>query len=287
MKIRFLIILLVNFLSVSLYASDMIVTKDARKIDAKILEVSSSEIKYKKVSNLDGPLYVMPVTEIQTVVYENGEVEIYEERKEEEVAKLVAKEENYNKVANVKTQNESKQKSSVERTTERKEDSYGYRSSSKASSAIEEKTVYYDQDPIYGSERAKVERTLKTNGDVLGYRSLNGKQLTSNEYANYLKRHCTPALETYRRGNGLLSAGIAMIVVGDMIGCAGLAANGNIPVFAFGAIVEVIGIPLIINGAKVRRKSLKVYEKNCLNNDVAFEYRVGVAGKGVGVSLNF
>ncbi len=196
MKNKILIILLVDFLGVSLFASDMIVTKDARKIDAKILEVSSSEIKYKKMSNPNGPTYVMPVAEIQTVVYENGEVEIYEERKEEEVAKPVEKEENYNRVAEVKTQNETTQKLSEEKTTKGKEDNSDNGTSPKTSSIVEMKNVYYGSDPVYENERIRVEKTLKANGDVLGYRSLNGKRLTSDEYMNYLRKHCVPALET-------------------------------------------------------------------------------------------
>ncbi len=286
MKIRFLIILLVDFLSVSLFASDMIVTKDARKIDAKILEVSSSEIKYKKMSNPNGPTYVMSVAEIQTVVYENGEVEIYEERKEEEVAKPVEKAENYNRVAEVKPQNETTQKLSEEKTTKGKEDNSDNGTSPKNSSIVEMKNDYYGSDPVYENERIRVEKTLKTNGDVLGYRSLNGKRLTSDEYMNYLRKHCVPALETYRKGNRFLGAGIAMIVMGEMLGVVSLTID-NIPVLAIGSFIELVGIPMIICGAKKRRKSLKVYEKNCINNDVAFEYRVGVTGKGVGVLLNF
>ena len=45
--------------SVMLFAQDIIVTKEAKKIDAKILEVSTSEIRYQELDNLDGPTFVL------------------------------------------------------------------------------------------------------------------------------------------------------------------------------------------------------------------------------------
>ena len=63
----------------NLFASDIIVTRDARRIEAKILEVSSSEVKYKEIGNLEGPTFVLTSAEINTIIYENGTVKIYEQ----------------------------------------------------------------------------------------------------------------------------------------------------------------------------------------------------------------
>lgn len=60
-----------------LFAQDIIVTNDAKKIEAKILEVSKSEIKYKELDNLDGPTFVLDVEDINTVIYANGKVVIH------------------------------------------------------------------------------------------------------------------------------------------------------------------------------------------------------------------
>ncbi len=64
-------------LSVSLFAQDIIVTKDAKKIDAKILEVSKTEIKYKELDNLDGPTFILEVEDINSIIYSNGKVALY------------------------------------------------------------------------------------------------------------------------------------------------------------------------------------------------------------------
>ena len=58
-------------------AQDVIITKDAQKIDAKIIEVSKSEIKYKEIDNLDGPTFVLGVDDINSIVYSNGKVTAY------------------------------------------------------------------------------------------------------------------------------------------------------------------------------------------------------------------
>lgn len=67
----------------SLHAQDIIITKDAQKIEAKVLEVSKSEIKYKKQSNLEGPTFVIGVEELNSIIYANGEVQLFNNQKEQ------------------------------------------------------------------------------------------------------------------------------------------------------------------------------------------------------------
>jgi hypothetical protein len=54
---------------------DVILTKDAKSIKAKILEINEFDVKYKDFDNLEGPNYTLKKTEIQTIVYQNGKVE--------------------------------------------------------------------------------------------------------------------------------------------------------------------------------------------------------------------
>lgn len=72
--LSFLTIMVITLCS---YAQDIIVTKDAKKIDAKILEVSTSEIRYKELDNIDGPTFILRTDEIVTIIYANGKVVIY------------------------------------------------------------------------------------------------------------------------------------------------------------------------------------------------------------------
>lgn len=56
-------------------AQDVIVMKDQSTIMSKVLEITSTEIKYKKWNNQDGPTYSINRSEVVSINYENGEVE--------------------------------------------------------------------------------------------------------------------------------------------------------------------------------------------------------------------
>ena len=62
---------------VSAFASDVITLHSGEEIQAKVVEVSADEVKYKKVSNLEGPTFVAKKSEVFMVKYENGEKEVY------------------------------------------------------------------------------------------------------------------------------------------------------------------------------------------------------------------
>lgn len=63
-------------------AQDLIVKTDASEVEAKVVEVSSDAVRYKRFSNPDGPTYVLPTAEIRYIRYANGEKEIYNEATE-------------------------------------------------------------------------------------------------------------------------------------------------------------------------------------------------------------
>ncbi len=58
-------------------AQDVIITNDSRKIDAQIIEVSQTEVKYKEQSNPNGPTFVLNTKEINSIIYANGSVSTF------------------------------------------------------------------------------------------------------------------------------------------------------------------------------------------------------------------
>ena len=68
-------------LTCACFAQDVIVTKDAKKINAKVTEVNVDNIKYKNFDNLEGPTYTLPKSDIVTILYQNGQVETFETEK--------------------------------------------------------------------------------------------------------------------------------------------------------------------------------------------------------------
>ena len=69
------------FVSV-LNAQDVITLKDGSDVQAKILEVTPTEIKYKKYSYPDGPLFTIRKSDVLIVRYENGERDVFLENKQ-------------------------------------------------------------------------------------------------------------------------------------------------------------------------------------------------------------
>ena len=66
-------------LSSLIYAQDVIVLNDGSSIISKVLEVGSTDVKYKKWSNLEGPTYAVPKTEILSINYQNGEKDSFKQ----------------------------------------------------------------------------------------------------------------------------------------------------------------------------------------------------------------
>ncbi len=58
-------------------AQDSLYTTDGKVIGAKVIEINSSEIKYKKSSNPDGPLYVIAKSDVALIEYQNGSKDIF------------------------------------------------------------------------------------------------------------------------------------------------------------------------------------------------------------------
>ena len=72
----FTVVLAVFFPRVS-PAQDKIFRTDSTIIESKVQEVGDAEIRYKKFSNLNGPVYVIKKADVWKIVYENGEKEVY------------------------------------------------------------------------------------------------------------------------------------------------------------------------------------------------------------------
>lgn len=58
-------------------AEDIIVFNNGDIEKAKVIEIGQNEIKYKKISNLQGPTYSIDKSEILSITYENGEKETF------------------------------------------------------------------------------------------------------------------------------------------------------------------------------------------------------------------
>lgn len=69
---KLFILLSMALWAVPSFAQDLITKKDGTDIQAKVLEVSVREVRYKTWDNLEGPEFVLPVYDILLIRFENG-----------------------------------------------------------------------------------------------------------------------------------------------------------------------------------------------------------------------
>ena len=69
---------IIVFLSAVFFANaqDLIIMRDGSWIEARITEISPTEIRYRRFDHLDGPIIVLPAANILSIRYENGMVQI-------------------------------------------------------------------------------------------------------------------------------------------------------------------------------------------------------------------
>lgn len=75
MKNLFVTLMLLT--ATSAFAQDVLEQQDGSTLLVKVVEITSNEVKYKKYSNVDGPSYTLPLNEIRSLTYENGEKETF------------------------------------------------------------------------------------------------------------------------------------------------------------------------------------------------------------------
>lgn len=67
------------FINAICFSQDLITKKSGDDIEANVIEVTATEIKYKKFDNLDGPTIILLKTEVLMIRYKNGSKDIFVE----------------------------------------------------------------------------------------------------------------------------------------------------------------------------------------------------------------
>jgi len=69
-------------INITAFSQDVITQKTGEDIQAKILEVNQTEIKYKKFDNQTGPTFTVLKSDVLMIRYENGTKDIFNQTKE-------------------------------------------------------------------------------------------------------------------------------------------------------------------------------------------------------------
>jgi hypothetical protein len=75
-KIALFLVVVIGF-GIIATAQDVIVTTEGKKINSKIIEVNENDIRYKLFDNPSGPTYFMKKSEIASILYESGHVDVF------------------------------------------------------------------------------------------------------------------------------------------------------------------------------------------------------------------
>lgn len=67
------------FIYSNILAQDNIILKTGEEVKSKVLEITTTEIKYKKFDNQDGPAYTILKSDVFLIKYENGSKDIFNE----------------------------------------------------------------------------------------------------------------------------------------------------------------------------------------------------------------
>ena len=75
---------LLAFISISItaFSQDVITQKSGEDIQAKILEINQTDVKYKKFDNQNGPTFTLLKSDILMIRYENGTKDIFNQTEE-------------------------------------------------------------------------------------------------------------------------------------------------------------------------------------------------------------
>lgn len=79
MKKVTILLIAVFYATVMCFPQDIIVQLSGAEIKAKILEVGTSEVRYKRFDNQEGPVYTLLKSGIQKITYENGTLDVFNE----------------------------------------------------------------------------------------------------------------------------------------------------------------------------------------------------------------
>ena len=67
----------ISFIQTNSFAQDTMYKVSGEEVDVKVVEISQDNVRYRNFSNLNGPIYVVPIRDIFMIKYENGEEDVF------------------------------------------------------------------------------------------------------------------------------------------------------------------------------------------------------------------
>jgi len=95
---------LLMIISLSAFSQDTLITRNGEIIPAKVYEITQTDIKYKKPSNPNGPLYTISKDDVAVIEYKNGSKDVFPYQGQSQTAQQAADNTNSNNNASAAPQ---------------------------------------------------------------------------------------------------------------------------------------------------------------------------------------
>ena len=287
-KIFLLLLMAGQFMAGS--AKDVIVMKSSDSIEAKILEVTPTEVKYKKMNYLDGPTFIILKSEISKITYGNGDVESFVQKEEKSAVT-----ESTGDIASTNTDIDTVTTASV----------------NTADITDVSTSTPLPIDSVKAEPEKEILPTYPMLDRIRGQYVLGDMTMDKKEYGKFLYVNCPIAYEKWQSGSKRVKSGWTLAITGftcEMMSTISFIsyakseryhARGRYYTYNDGALalgiatlvpavlLETTAIPLLVTGYVSRRKSIGLYNEQCAPKNSAFDLRLNLKGNGLGLSLNF
>jgi hypothetical protein len=250
--------------AVGAFAQDLIITRDGQRLEVKVLEVSSAEVKYKEFNNQDGATFILRADEINTVVFENGSVKVF------------------NAPSQAQSQNQTLSQAND------KQPAAAVEQPAVVEETLPQVPLFTMDDDIYylGDRRF-------TEAEYLAFVQENC-QPAYEAFMEGAKLRKT-GWQLLASGLPILTAGIVLCGVGVGVGYEqgnkqlgdGLCVPGAI-LIGVGTGLSIGSIPCLIVGSVKKNNSYEVYNEQCAPKPTAtLDFRLQTSENGIGLAMRF
>lgn len=201
----------------SLYSQDVIVKRDGSTIISKVLEVNPESVKYKMISNIEGPIYNINISEIFSINYANGEKELFNPNNESQSMTLNTHDEAENSLINdgiISDYNDRGVKCNLTKFFKNIEWVYRHINvHTQSNIGNKEARLYVEiiqENENYNDRKAFLKLTIENTSDKIMYVDLGKSSLRTNDFASiFFVNKSTTTSEGHSSGVGLNLGAVA------------------------------------------------------------------------------
>ncbi len=230
-------------------AQDIITKTDGTQVEGKVEEITETSIKYRKATNLTGPLYTIPIVSVLNIAYENGSVDLFNH-------------------PGADTPAETSQATPAPTVSTDPEQAQSVPQSSPTQST---------PTPVATSSAPTDEELLRYAESIPAYKQsgtmTDSELLRLNHNINYSPKKLYSKAKTMRivgwvGGGVLLAAGVIVCYTVGEIAYYDVERYPTLFGSAGGAAIWILGFNLYANSLKKQARELEMYSANIIENDI-------------------